>query len=174
MTDKRKNKKVLGIGFGNIFSGKTIELKTKGDFTNTNLNGTNNQNGRNNITVNLNRVNDVQQPPQPVPIPQGVVSEASRKKFKAKVLFDYAPTQPDELKLNVGEIVYILDTNLEDEGWWKGESISTGRVGVFPDNFVEEIVESTSAPAATSGKNNFSIHTYPRRLIYFAALLYYY
>jgi SH3 domain-containing kinase-binding protein 1 len=48
------------------------------------------------------------------------------------------------LKLAVGEIIYILDKNLEDEGWWKGESISTGRIGVFPDNFVEEIVEPSN------------------------------
>lgn len=51
------------------------------------------------------------------------------------------------MKLAVGEIIYIIDKNLEDEGWWKGESITTGRIGVFPDNFVEEIIEpSNSAP----------------------------
>ena len=43
-----------------------------------------------------------------------------------------------------------MDKNLEDEGWWKGETISTGRVGVFPDNFVEEIVEPAQ-PAQLNG-----------------------
>ncbi len=55
----------------------------------------------------------------------------------------------------VGETIYILDKNLEDEGWWKGESISTGRIGVFPDNFVEEIVEpSNSTPNIVIAKRN--------------------
>jgi hypothetical protein len=44
-----------------------------------------------------------------------------------------------------------LDKNLEDEGWWKGESISTGRVGVFPDNFVEEIVEPAPQQTPANG-----------------------
>lgn len=136
--DKRnpKNKKVLGIGFGNIFSGKTIQLQTKENFSNVN----NKINNNNNTNVSLNRVSDQQHQPQ----------ESLRKRVKAKVLFDYLPTQPDELKLTVGEVIYILDRNLEDEGWWKGESISSGKVGVFPDNFVEEIIDSTAVPNGVS------------------------
>lgn len=33
------------------------------------------------------------------------------------------------------DIINILDQNLPDAGWWKGEL--RGVVGVFPDNFVE-------------------------------------
>jgi hypothetical protein len=64
------------------------------------------------------------------------------------------------LTLTVNDIVTILDKNLEDEGWWKGEL--NGRIGVFPgiiydltycfskqknyfllDNYVEELPAST-------------------------------
>ncbi|CAF0913185.1 unnamed protein product [Brachionus calyciflorus] len=102
-----KKKKVFGIGFGNIFSGKQIELKTKENFA-------------------------------PVDI------EPAIRKIKAKVLFDYEPSQPDELKLTRNEIIYILDRNLDDEGWWKGEIITSGKIGVFPDNFVQIIDEEKS------------------------------
>lgn len=41
----------------------------------------------------------------------------------------------DELTLNVGDVVTVLQKKLEDAGWWRGEL--KGKVGVFPDNFVE-------------------------------------
>jgi len=39
------------------------------------------------------------------------------------------------LTLVEGDIVTVLEQNIVDAGWWKGEL--KGRVGVFPDNFVE-------------------------------------
>lgn len=123
--EKKKNKKVMGIGFGNIFSGKTIELKTK-EMNNKNIYS----NGKH--TALADEPAEITAKQKPV----------QNKKLKAKVLYEYLPTQPDELKLTCGELIYILDKNLEDEGWWRGESILTGDVGVFPDNFVEEIAES--------------------------------
>jgi hypothetical protein len=50
--------------------------------------------------------------------------------IKARVLFDYKKAADDELTLTVNDIVTVLDKNLEDEGWWKGEL--HGRTGVFP------------------------------------------
>lgn len=57
---------------------------------------------------------------------------ASKKStpIKARVLFDYKKSADDELTLSINDIVTVLDKNLEDEGWWKGEL--NGRVGVFP------------------------------------------
>ena len=60
---------------------------------------------------------------------------------KAKVAFEYDPEQDDELALQVGEIVEILEDN--DEGWWKGKL--NGKIGVFPSNFVEIIKEETKS-----------------------------
>ena len=45
-------------------------------------------------------------------------------------LFDYKKSADDELTLTINDIVTVLDKNLEDEGWWKGEV--NGRIGVFP------------------------------------------
>lgn len=52
-----------------------------------------------------------------------------------KVIFPYKPANEDELDLKEGDIITILSKELPDKGWWKGES--KGKVGVFPDNFVQ-------------------------------------
>lgn len=54
---------------------------------------------------------------------------------KAVVRHSYDAGNEDELTLKVGEIVNIINKDAEDPGWWKGEL--NGKVGVFPDNFVE-------------------------------------
>lgn len=127
--DVNKKKKVFGIGFGNIFSGKQIELKTKETFGSS------------------------------------PIDPSGKSKLRARVLFDYEPIQADELRLARNELVYILDRNLEDEGWWRGESVTTGKIGVFPDNFVQIIADdekaklpdglnSTGSSSAASSSNN--------------------
>lgn len=124
---KKKNKRVMGIGFGNIFSGKQIELKTKENF---NISSSSSPSPSNNGT------------PSQIVQKSGFLKSSSNSataRIKARVLYDYEPLQPDELKLTAGEFVYILDKNLEDEGWWRGESLSTGKIGVFPDNFIEQL-----------------------------------
>ncbi|XP_072466136.1 SH3 domain-containing protein 21 isoform X2 [Notamacropus eugenii] len=52
-----------------------------------------------------------------------------------KVNFSYSPEQPDELKLQAGEIVQVL-REIED-GWWLGKK--NGQLGAFPSNFVQEL-----------------------------------
>jgi len=54
---------------------------------------------------------------------------------RAIVRYPYTAMNDDELSLADGDIITVLDQNLVDAGWWKGEL--KGRVGVFPDNFVE-------------------------------------
>ena len=39
------------------------------------------------------------------------------------------------LHYSEGQMLTVLDQNLEDAGWWKGDI--NGKIGVFPDNFVE-------------------------------------
>lgn len=56
---------------------------------------------------------------------------------KAVVRYSYNADNEDELSLKENDIIVILDKELEDAGWWKGEL--NGKVGVFPDNFVELI-----------------------------------
>ena len=54
---------------------------------------------------------------------------------RAIVRYPYTAANGDELTLAEGDIITVLDQNIVDAGWWKGEL--KGRVGVFPDNFVE-------------------------------------
>lgn len=54
---------------------------------------------------------------------------------RAIVRHSYDADNEDELSLKVGEMVNIISKEEEDPGWWKGEL--NGKVGVFPDNFVE-------------------------------------
>nr|KAG5692636.1 hypothetical protein BaRGS_003526 [Batillaria attramentaria] len=67
-----------------------------------------------------------------------------------------ADDRPDELSLKEGDVIRVLDKNLEDEGWWRGEV--NGKSGVFPDNFVEllpqeEPVKAPKKPPPPAGKN---------------------
>lgn len=51
------------------------------------------------------------------------------------MMFPYSAEHEDELELHEGDLITVLCKDLEDRGWWRGEL--NGRVGVFPDNFVE-------------------------------------
>jgi len=66
---------------------------------------------------------------------------------RARVVFSYVAENDDELTLNVGDTITILQKKLEDAGWWKGEL--RGKVGVFPDNFVE-LLQPDSRPVVVS------------------------
>ncbi|XP_050442665.1 SH3 domain-containing kinase-binding protein 1 [Adelges cooleyi] len=50
-------------------------------------------------------------------------------------LFPYEAVNSDELTLAEGDLITIISRDVEDKGWWKGEL--KGKVGVFPDNFVQ-------------------------------------
>ena len=55
----------------------------------------------------------------------------------ARALYPYTAEHEDELTLHEGDVITLLAKDLEDKGWWRGEL--AGRVGVFPDNFVQII-----------------------------------
>jgi hypothetical protein len=69
---------------------------------------------------------------------------------QCRVVFSYKQDHEDELNLNVGDIIDILGE--EEEGWWRG--ILHGKQGVFPSNFVEEIVPVPTK--LTSSKENLT------------------
>ncbi|BES87934.1 Variant SH3 domain [Nesidiocoris tenuis] len=82
-----------------------------------------------------------------------------------KVIFNYEPANPDELALREGDVITLITKEGQDPGWWKGEH--KGRIGLFPDNFVQIITtaEETSpiskperpTKALTSSKSKDSI-----------------
>ncbi|CAK1545849.1 unnamed protein product [Leptosia nina] len=51
---------------------------------------------------------------------------------RCRAVFSYQPANPDELSLCVGDVLDVLGE--VEEGWWQGRR--SGRVGVFPSNFV--------------------------------------
>ena len=56
---------------------------------------------------------------------------------QAKVIYAYEAQNDDELSIREGDIINVISKEIEDQGWYKGEL--NGKVGVFPDNFVELI-----------------------------------
>ncbi|CAH1241776.1 HMCN1 [Branchiostoma lanceolatum] len=58
--------------------------------------------------------------------------ERGNKKF-ARVLYNYAPQDSDELKLEANDVIEVIKG--ENGGWWFG--YLKGKVGLFPSNYVE-------------------------------------
>ena len=77
----------------------------------------------------------------------------SKEVQKAKATFEYIPEQEDELKLAVGDIITITDKNIF-EGWMQGEL--NGKVGLFPDNFVELLPLEKVSVSSDSPQNKIS------------------
>ncbi|XP_021359394.1 uncharacterized protein LOC110454287 isoform X2 [Mizuhopecten yessoensis] len=54
---------------------------------------------------------------------------------EVEVTFEYVAEQEDELTIKVGDI--LKNVTMSEGGWWEGEL--SGKVGMFPDNFVKVI-----------------------------------
>ncbi|KAF5895769.1 tyrosine-protein kinase Lyn-like, partial [Clarias magur] len=62
------------------------------------------------------------------------VSAASTDNKIVIALFSYKSENKNELNFNKGEKFVVLDENGE---WWKGKSLSSGKVGLIPSNYVK-------------------------------------
>ena len=69
-------------------------------------------------------VDEIEESPKPSRKPKGVF---------ARVLYDFAGEDQDELPLREGQKVRV--TRQHESGWWTGEI--NGKVGMFPANYVE-------------------------------------
>ncbi|KAK3597309.1 hypothetical protein CHS0354_010940 [Potamilus streckersoni] len=124
-----KGKKIIGVGLGNIFGSGPIKLRSTGGSAKQVLDDKPTEN------------KDTKPPNEEAVLRRPKTGE--RLLEKAVVRYSYTAENEDELTLNEGEIISVLDKELEDSGWWKGEI--NGRIGVFPDNFVEIMKEESSA-----------------------------
>lgn len=52
-------------------------------------------------------------------------------------MFPYAPRKDDELELRKGEMFLVLERC--QDGWFKGTSMHTGKIGVFPGNYMSPV-----------------------------------
>ncbi|XP_056271108.1 E3 ubiquitin-protein ligase SH3RF1 [Pseudoliparis swirei] len=57
-------------------------------------------------------------------------------------MFPYAPRKEDELELRKGEMFLVLERC--QDGWFKGTSMHTGKIGVFPGNYMSPISRTAS------------------------------
>lgn len=54
-------------------------------------------------------------------------------RYKAR--YAYKPQHPDELEVSIGEVFTVYD--FCSDGWFRGMSLSSGKTGVFPGNYME-------------------------------------
>lgn len=76
-----------------------------------------------------------------VPRPTGEAA-ITTKGQRARVVYDYAAEEENELDLTEGSIVEHIEQ--VDEGWWSGTS--NGKSGLFPSNYVE-LLEDEQEPS---------------------------
>ncbi|XP_007550790.1 E3 ubiquitin-protein ligase SH3RF1 [Poecilia formosa] len=100
-------------------------------------------------------------PPPPPPPPQAPVSGAAyslaagqrpspsisdqsgRQRPTVYVaMFPYTPRKEDELELRKGEMFLVLERC--QDGWFKGTSMHTGKIGVFPGNYMSPVSRTAS------------------------------
>ena len=60
-----------------------------------------------------------------------------------RALYDYTPQGDNELAIEEGELLYILEKSTEDD-WWKAKKRPPGEdeeepVGLIPNNYVQEV-----------------------------------
>ncbi|XP_053709615.1 E3 ubiquitin-protein ligase SH3RF1 [Synchiropus splendidus] len=105
-------------------------------------------------------------PPPPPPPPQSTVSGAAyslaagqrpspsisdqtgRQRPTVYVaMFPYTPRKEDELELRKGEMFLVLERC--QDGWFKGTSMHTGKIGVFPGNYMSPVSRTASGSSQT-------------------------
>ncbi|SMN20969.1 similar to Saccharomyces cerevisiae YBL007C SLA1 Cytoskeletal protein binding protein required for assembly of the cortical actin cytoskeleton [Maudiozyma saulgeensis] len=72
------------------------------------------------------------------------IETASQSKRTGKILFDFFGESTDELSVQQGDLVYIVNDKKSKE-WWMCESVETGRRGVVPAQFVEPTKDKSSS-----------------------------
>ena len=60
-----------------------------------------------------------------------------------RALYDYVPQGDNELAIEEGELLYILEKSSEDD-WWKAKKKPPGEdedepMGLIPNNYVQEV-----------------------------------
>jgi len=82
----------------------------------------------------------------PPPINRGSNTSANSGRQRFKALYDYEAQNPDELSMNTGDIIELIEK--EDEAWFKGEL--NGQRGIFPAQYCEEVKGSAPGPPRPS------------------------
>ncbi|XP_023258829.1 putative E3 ubiquitin-protein ligase SH3RF2 [Seriola lalandi dorsalis] len=67
------------------------------------------------------------------------------------VLYSYKPRQPEELELRKGEMVGVYGKF--KEGWLRGLSLRTGKVGILPSNYITPVLRTSARLLETKAAN---------------------
>lgn len=126
-------KKVMGVGFGDIFKEGSVRLKTRMP----------------------NSEPEIKKPEKPSPtptpptkiartpssdLPRTETDSKPKAKEMCRALYNYDGTNDDELSFKEGDFIHLISKDAGDPGWWRGEL--NGKEGVFPDNFAAIIQDS--------------------------------
>ncbi|XP_029917816.1 E3 ubiquitin-protein ligase SH3RF2 [Myripristis murdjan] len=77
------------------------------------------------------------------------------------VLYSYKPRQPEELELRKGEMVGVYGKF--KEGWLRGLSLRTGKVGILPGNYVTPVLRTSARLLETKAASTSSSTTAGKR-----------
>ncbi|KAM9795404.1 E3 ubiquitin-protein ligase SH3RF2 [Neosynchiropus ocellatus] len=75
------------------------------------------------------------------------------------VLYSYKPRRPEELELRKGEMVGVY--GMFKEGWLRGLSLRTGKVGILPSNFITPVLRTSARLLETKAANMSPQHNMP-------------
>ncbi|OWF47608.1 Growth factor receptor-bound protein 2 [Mizuhopecten yessoensis] len=56
---------------------------------------------------------------------------------KVTCMYDFKPVDDDELPFSKGDQIEVVEKDIVDS-WWKGKNLSTGKIGLFPINYVKK------------------------------------
>lgn len=70
------------------------------------------------------------------------------------VLYSYKPRRPEELELRKGEMVGVYGKF--KEGWLRGLSLRTGKVGILPSNYISPVLRTSARLLENKAANSSS------------------
>ncbi|RFU31171.1 hypothetical protein B7463_g5169, partial [Scytalidium lignicola] len=98
-----------------------------------------------NAMARLN-VNDQQQfrAVEPTPVAQASAPQEPAEIGRARALYRYADSNPNDCQLEPGDIISVYEHMNAD--WWMGKNTRTGKVGIFPRNYVDPVSAPPPGP----------------------------
>ncbi|KAM4693505.1 CD2-associated protein isoform 2-T2 [Discoglossus pictus] len=126
-------KKIIGIGFGDIFKEGSVRLRTRVPSAEAE-------------EKKLEKPSPTQPsgtkltPTPSLESPRTETDSKPKAKEFCRALYTYDAVNDDELSFKEGDTIHLLSKDTGEVGWWKGEL--NGKEGVFPDNFAAIIQDS--------------------------------
>lgn len=78
-------------------------------------------------------------------------------------LYNYKPQKEDEVELKKGDYYTVAEAC--QDGWLKGRCLKTGKAGVFPGNYVQQVRSVCDGiyneMISANVKRHHAVHVYP-------------